>query len=548
MTAVAIADDRLRVHFDRFDLDSYQLFLKAKSLPEYEVEFHREGETYTITAPARFAGMLGVELPTDRAKDLGLSPFLFDDQQAIVRMALDAKRFACWSDCGLGKTLVGLEWARHVMHRTKDGRVLVVTMNEIVPQWIAEAARFYGDSLPILRLQSREDMKYWCRWGTTPDTKGPASLAIGVVNYEKWNPPSLAEQVVSEAKYLAGIILDESSRLKTGGGKQKWALIKSCRGIEYKLSLTATPAPNDVMEFASQASFLEKMRSEGEILWTYFTRDNTTHRWTVKPHARAAFFQFMAGWSIYVRDPRRYGWRKDFPEVPQPVTILRPIEPTAEQLAYEAELDGAAVQESRPKGRNFVVAGRLSQIAKGFRYRFGKGAAGPFDRIPSHKPSVVAEDVAAEVKGGAQVLVWTVFDAESQLIAEELEKAGLSFAVLTGKTAKKKRADILDQFRAGEVRVLVSRPSMLGWGMNLQFVGAHVFSGFTYSYEQDYQAKRRTYRFGKTESLRVYVPFVRGLEEDMLDALGRKQAEHEASIDEMERNYITAFRGLGGTT
>ncbi|MHC5540143.1 DEAD/DEAH box helicase family protein, partial [Singulisphaera rosea] len=303
---IAFRDDQLAVRFDRFDTESYDLFLRVKRLPEYQVEFHPDDETYSITAPARFASMLGVERPVGGREDLQPSKFLFDDQAAIVRMALEAKRFAVWSDCGLGKTVVFLEWARHVIHRT-GGRVLIVTMNEIVPQTIDMARQFYGDSLPIHRITSRQEMREWC---------AGSGSGLAIVNYEKWNPEDLARQVVSEARQLAGIVLDESSRLKTGGGKQKWALIKSCRGIEYKLSCTATPAPNDVMEFASQASFLEKMRSEGEILWTYFTRDPKTHRWTVRPHARAAFFEFMAGWSIYVRDPRRYGWRAGMEPVP----------------------------------------------------------------------------------------------------------------------------------------------------------------------------------------------------------------------------------------
>lgn len=544
--SIVFVNDRLSVRFDRFDLPSYELFLRAKRLPESRVTLDDtdEGMAWTIDAPAYLAPMLGVAVPQDLRADLPLSGFLFDDQQEIVARALAVKRFACWSDCGLGKTPIGLEFARQVMHRT-GRRVLIVSLNEIVGQWLSEAEKFYGPSLPIMRLTHREDMRRWMAGSYAED--GCPDLAV--VNYEKWNPPSLAEQVVSEARHLAAIILDESSRLKTGGGKQKWALIKSCRGVEYKLSLTATPAPNEVMEFASQASFLEKLRNEAEILWTYFRRDEKTHRWTVKAHARSAFFEFMAGWSIYVRDPRRYGWRKDFPEVPAPVTLRHPIRPTAEQIALlpQASADTATGQMDlfpQTKDPNFVQAGWLSQLAKGFRYI--REEKGEFERVASRKPELVARLVADEVAAGAQVLVWTVFDAESQILAEELAAHALPHDLLTGKVPRNKRSTILDRFRAGECRVLVSRPSMLGYGLNFQFVSAMVFSGFSFSYESQYQAVRRAYRFGQKERLRVHIPYVERFEDAMLDALERKQAEHERSIEEMEANYVRARAALQG--
>lgn len=529
---ISFAGDTMRVLFDRFDLDAYAMFLKVKRLPESTTLFHPDTETYTIEAPARFAPMLGVEVPRIERADLPLSEFLFDDQAAIVRMALDAKRFACWSDCGLGKTLVGLEYARHIAHRT-GGRVLVVTMNEVVPQWIAEAAQFYGDSLSVRRLHSRQEMIEWMR-------AGPESIAI--TNYEKWNPPSLEEQVVSEARLLAGIVLDESSRLKTGGGKQKWALIKSCRGIEYKLSLTATPAPNDTMEFASQASFLEKMRSEGEIIWTYFCRDSKTHRWTVKAHAKEQFFRFMAGWSIYVQDPRRFGWRLDAPRPPEPTLHVHEIKTTEEQRAFASKFTGepnGQLSFVQTNDTNAIQRAKLSQAAKGFRYL--KGQNGKAERIPSLKPAFVAQIVRQEAAAGLQVLVWCVFNEEARILADLLgEEQGVD--VLGGDTKEDERLAILDRFRTGKSCVLVAKATMLGYGMNFQCCGSMVFSGFNDSYEAYYQAVRRAYRHGQKKSLRVHIAVVPELEGDMWENLCRKQDKHREAIREMELNYLKATR------
>lgn len=532
--------DRLSVHFEDFGIGSYPLFLKVKGLPEYELEYLPDSETYRVHAPARFARMLGVEPVRPPGDELAMSPFLFDDQAAIAQMTLASKRWATWAGCGNGKTLICLEVARHVVHLT-GGRFLIFTLNDLVPQWLDEAAKFYGDTLPIFRLDSREEMKEWAAGRLA----GPQ---IAVTNYEKMNYRGQENQVVNELRHLAGVAVDEN-RLKGGGGKQKWALVKSCKGVEYKLSLTATPAPNDTIEFASQASFLEKMRSDGEIIWTYFQRDEKTHRWSVKRHARRAFFEFMAGWSIYVRDPRRYGWRKDFPDIPAPVMLRHQIEITAEQRAWLQKLsrakDGQLSLIDRDD-RNTIQRAKLSQIAKGFRYVKKKNSGSRrVDRVPGLKPAFVARLIREEVAAGLQALVWTEFDAESELITEELDRLGVSHEMLHGSTKPAERLAVLQRFRGGESHVLITKAKLLGFGMNLQCVGSMIFSGFSDSYEAFYQAIRRAYRFGQTKAVRVHLPLVEELEGDMLENLLIKQAKHEAAIEEMEANYIAAQQRIG---
>ncbi len=409
---------------------------------------------------------------------------------------------------------------------------MIVTRNEIVQQWIDEAAKFYGGSLPVHRVRTRQAMRDWCR-------DGPGHL--GITNYEKWNPEDLDHQIVTEAKFLTFIILDEGSRLRGSAGKQKWALIKSCRGIEYKYSLTATPAPNELMEFASQASFLEKMRSEGEIIWTYFLRDQVTHRWTVKPHARADFFRWMVSWSIYINEPKRFGWRLDQPEIPPPIVTVHPVPATQEQLGKLCELTADASGQMNLPGvcdtdLNVVRASRLSQAAKGFVYLKGQG--GKYQRIASNKPKAVADIIRSEAALGLQVLVWTVFTAESELLAEQL--GGVSFDLLNGRTKEKDREAILERFRTGQTPVLITLADMLGWGMNLQCCGSMVFSGWTFGFESYYQSVRRAYRYGQTKVLRVHIPVVQELEQEMLNTIFHKEQQHMASISEMEGHYLNA--------
>lgn len=531
MPQITFAGEQLNVHFDRFGIDSYPMFLKVKALPESTIQYHRDDATYTVTAPARFATLLGMQVP-DRQRDwLPMPEYMFDDQAIVTKLALEAKRFACWSDCGWGKTPLQLEFARQVINRT-GGRYLQFTLNDIVPQFIEEAHKFYGGSLSMIRLNSRAEMRSFCRGDMDP------SIKLAITNYEKMNHEE-GDQVVNEMRLLAGVGLDESSRLKTGGGTQKWALIKSCKGIEYKLSCTATPAPNEIAEFASQASFLEKMRNDDDIMWTYFHRDPVTHRWTVKRHAREAFFEFMASWSIYIRDPRRYGWRMDQPRVPDPEVIVHRLGISDEQ---REEMQTLVTDQTGQKNlfptnaNNAIQRAKLSQIAKGFRYL--KGENGRYRKFQSPKPGFIADGVRAEVTEGLQVLIWTVFDAESDLLSKALAAAGVKHSLITGKTKPEDRVRLTAEFCNGTLPVLVTRASMLGYGRNFQCCGSMWFSGWSDSYESYYQAIRRAVRHGQERSVRVHLPVIEELEGDMLDNIFHKQDQHEVAIHEMENNYI----------
>jgi hypothetical protein len=549
--------DLMRIRFERFDMDSYATFLKAKRLPEYRIEVLDPDElSYEITAPARFAPMLGVPSPAPVKPDLPLPEFLLDDQAAIVQMALAAKRFAIWKDCGLGKTLEQLEFCRQVVHRT-SGRALIVTRNSIVGQFFDESQKFYGDALHLVGLTSRQMVREWCATGRI---NGQATgEQIGITNVEKFIPEGPDDQVMHECRHLAAFDLDEASILKSGGGKIKWALIKSARGVEYKVAATATPAPNEVMEFASQASFLEKLRDENEILWTYFTRDPKTHRWSVKKHARKAFFEFMAGWSIYVRDPKRYGWREKIDPPPEPQTFVHLIKPTEAQrhfiLDFNARVPAPAGDRSNTASMfatevNATTGIKLSQAAKGFVYSTVDGRK--ITPIESNKPEFVADLIVSESAMGLQVLVWTEFNEETRILDELLRshpkfkrKSARDLDILTGDTPDADRDEILDDFRKGACRVLISRASMLGFGMNLQMCGSMIFSGWSFSFEQYYQAVRRAYRFGQTNAVRVHIPVISELEGQMFEAICRKDRQQELAIAEMEENYIAARRRIG---
>lgn len=526
--------ENLQIEFGQFGTAEYELFLKCKRLPESNVSYDYERDCYRIETHSRYAGLLGVETAAAKNTEISMPDFLFEHQRKIVRLALAAKRYAVWADCGLGKTNCELEFARQVNHIT-GGRSLILTLPEVALQTIDECKTFYGSDLPILLLETKADLRRWCE-------KGDNLYNLAITNYEKMNPEKGGGQIISEMKNLSALIVDEN-RLKSGGGKQKWAIIKSSAGIPYKLTATATPAPNDYIEFASQASFLERMRNDNEIIWTFFVRDKQTKEWTIKRHARQAFFEWMCAWSIYVRNPQTYGWSFDVELPPEPEIFKYEIPITQAQAdaarIYNTTQTGqVALFASAPQG--VVGRSKLSQIAKGFVYEKDKSVR----RIDSNKPDVVSRLIRSEANE-TQVLVWTVFDEETVILAEQLKKHGFhNFEILTGKTKKENRIEILNDFRNGKIPVLISNSKMLGYGMNLQMCGAMIFSGWDDSFENWYQTIRRAVRFGNTKRVRIHIPFIYELESAQLENLLNKEAKFIGSIEEQEAAYIKAMRRL----
>jgi hypothetical protein len=536
MTAPAVRSERepevridgplATVTFDQFSLTAYRKFLACKKLPESQVSYDPWADAYTLTTPARFADRLGAVAVMSPRERLPLADHLFDYQRWMVDMALDAKRMAVWADTGLGKSHVIIEWCRQVVSLT-GGRVLILQPLSIHEQMREIAAEFYGDTLAIERLETREALVAWCQH------PGPG---IGLVNYEKLIPGQ-----IPEFRYLAGLAADEASLLRTGGGVIKWNLIHSAKGIEYKLSLTATPAPNEAMEYASQASFLEKLRTEGEILWTYFTRDPKTDSWRVKPHARRAFYEFMASWSVYMRDPSHFGFRDILSTLPPPVIREHELAITDVQRETMYGLIGKKGGLFADDRLTLSERSKLSQLAKGFLYQTVSGKRLAV-RYESAKPGWVADRVAEHVAAGRQVMVWTVFDEEGEIIASYMP-AEIGHAILSGKQSDSDRAEIIARFKRGGVPVLISKAVLLGYGLNLQNCRAMVFSGFDDSFERLYQSIRRAYRFGQTETVHVDIPVIPELEGTVFANVMRKQAAFNEDTAIQEEHYRRVLMG-----
>jgi len=514
----------LTVTLDRFDQAAYDLFLRAKQLPEKRMEFDVDTDTYKVVAPARFAHILDATLKASPAISGELALHLFDYQRWIVETALEARRYAVWADTGLGKTAMMVEWARQV---AGDGGALILEPNRECAEQTRELADDYYGGLPIEPLYTRQDLEAWLT--------APRGLAVSTHHM-------LAREGLSALRRLAGLVLNESSILKTGGGSIKWNLIHSAKGIPYKLSATATPAPNDTMEYASQASFLEKLRSEGDILWTYFTRDKRGN-WRVKPHARDAFYAFMAGWSIYMRDPASYGFAPILDSLPPPVYHEHRVPITQEQLAAMQELLTSRGRGLFDTAYSATERQKLAQIARGFLYE-GSGSERTTRAIASRKPDMVARLVSGEADEERPTIVWTNFDAESEMLGARIREVrdDLKVAELD-KSTEHAAEEILRGFRREDTDVLITKPQRVGYGLNFQRCRAMVFSGIDDSFERRYQAVRRAYRLGQRYPVHVHVPHVPELEGLMVENVGEKEAQFEADVALAESRYV---RALGG--
>lgn len=202
-----------------------------------------------------------------------LNANMFDFQKFIVKRALKAGKYAIFADCGLGKTLMQLEWAKQVSNQTK-GKVLVLAPLVVVEQTKREALKF---GIPI--------------------------DAFDADNYEQLDN-------INSLDY-SGVVLDESSILKNFEGATKQLIIDKFRDTPYKLACTATPSPNDPMELGNHAEFLDVM-SRNQMLSMYFVHDGgETAKWRLKGHAIKSFYQFVGTWAIMLNKPQDIGYQMD---------------------------------------------------------------------------------------------------------------------------------------------------------------------------------------------------------------------------------------------
>jgi DNA modification methylase/superfamily II DNA or RNA helicase len=370
-----------------------------------------------------------------------LHPSLYPFQRDITRWAIRRGRAAIFADCGMGKTRMQLEWARQI--RPKGGRVLIVC-----PLAVAEQTQEEGHVLGI----------------DVARVTAPGTADYQITNYQRLHH-------FVGAPYDA-LILDESSILKSIDGKTRTMLLREFTSIKYRLACTATPAPNDLSELANHSEFVGAM-PRAEMLAAFFVHDadgRITQGWRLKGHAEDAFWRWVASWAVYVRRPSDVG-DDDGP------FILPALDVDEDVVSSDFQSEGMLFG-----GGGGLVGERAAR-----KHSMG-------DRVTRTAELVQAED--------GQAVVWCGLNDEGRLLAKAL---GADAVLIEGATDDDEREALFRRWRRGEAKTLITKPSMFGFGLNLQFCHRVFFLGIGHSYEQYYQAVRRCWRFGQTSPVDVRI-------------------------------------------
>jgi superfamily II DNA or RNA helicase len=373
-----------------------------------------------------------------------LSPSLFPFQRDLTAWALRQGRAAIFASTGLGKTRMEIEWARCVVRHT-GGRVLILAPLAVAPQTVAEGAK--------IGVSVRH-----CRDGAE------VKDGITVTNYDRLHR--------FDPEAFAGVVLDESSCIKHQNSKTLASMLEAFGRTPYRLSATATPAPNDYTELGTQAEFLG-VATRLEMLSEFFVHDGgETQVWRLKRHARRDYWRWVASWAALVRRPSDLGCDDAGYDLPE-LTVRHHVAP-------------ASQEETFAMGRLFAAeAGDLSERRAARRGSIGR------------RVEMCAEVVNAEPS--EPWIVWCDLNAESEALARAIPGA----VEVRGSDDIDEKERRLTAFATGGLRVLVTKPSIAGHGLNLQRCARVAFVGVTDSWELYHQAVRRVWRFGQSRPVDV---------------------------------------------
>lgn len=491
----------MRIALNPSSVDDYRLFLKIKTLPKFEFE------GFDALVPDEYLAMLGIGAAERVDKAYRPADFLFDYQGDIAQMAIHKRKFSVFADCGLGKTFIMAEFVRHAGSCVGERKVLIVSPLMVIDQTIGEIQKFYGGKLPVEKLTARRLSAWLCSPGA----------GVGIVNYDALDDETPQGN-------LGGLVLDESSMLKSQYGKWGQACIRIGRGLEWKLCLTGTPAPNDRIEYGNHAVFLDQFPTLNAFLARFFVnRGQTDNRWELKAHAIEPFYRSLSHWSIFLTNPATYGWKDNTCNIP-------PIHVHIERI----DMTGQQWEAMQTETGNLFATGGGGITQRTRMARIAKGTGG----IATNKPEYIRAMV--EKFAPESVIIWCLYNEEQDGLARLLPDA----ANISGDTPHERRLELVEDFKAGRRRVLISKPKILGFGLNLQIATRHIFSGLQDSYESYYQAVKRSNRYGSTEPLHVHIPITE-IEQPMVATVLEKAKRVQADTEEQERIFRKAMLTKG---
>lgn len=386
---------------------------------------------------------------------VALPDHLFDYQKLLVEWAVRKGRGAIFADCGMGKTPMELAWAENVYRHTGKP-VLLLTPLAVGFQIVAEAEKFGHDA-----ALSRDGMI------TSP---------IVVTNYEQLGR--------FDSRDFGGVVCDESSAIKSFEGTRRADVTEFMRRIQYRLLGTATAAPNDYIELGTSSEALGHL-GYMDMLTRFFVNDarSVSSRgrtaggkaidWRLKGHAEEPFWRWVASWARAIRKPSDFGFSDANHVLPELIERITLVEARQSRPDTLFDMPAVGLAEEREENRRTLVE-RCEAAA---------------DRLSDAEHGVA----------------WCHLNDESALLAKLIDGA----VEVSGSESPDLKEEKLAAFSRGEIRVLVTKPSIGAWGLNWQH--AHRMTYFpSHSYEQLYQATRRLWRFGQRHDVIVDIVTTEG--------------------------------------
>jgi len=410
-------------------------------------------------------------LHTDCGFDAQASEQLYPFQREIVEWSLRRGRGAIFADCGLGKTPMQLEWASQIVART-GGDVLILAPLAVSAQTKREGEKFNVD-VTVCRVA--DDIR----------------PGVNVANYERLHHLDRHE--------WAAVVLDESSILKAFDGKTRTRLTEWAQRIPFRLCCTATPSPNDYEELGGHSEFLGILNRK-VMLAEFFVNDGiSASNWRLKGHAGSLYWKWVAGGARALRSPADMGYDSGGFDLPR--LIVETIQVDADAVSEDRlfAVPVATMMERRQARRESI----------------------------SERVGIVADIVNDSSEA---FVVWCDLNDESGALSKQIPD---SVEVRGSDDPEQKEAALL-AFTNGDARVIVTKPSIAGWGLNWQHCHNIAFAGLSDSYEQYYQAVRRCWRFGQTNPVRVVI-VASNREQAVLENVRRKEAQAQAMFADIVR-------------
>lgn len=408
-----------------------------------------------------------------------LNPELFGFQKFCVKRALKAGKFALFEDCGLGKTIQQLEWAKQVINNFNVS-VIILAPLAVIGQTIKEGIKF-GYSVNEINTMDDYDNNV---------------SKIYITNYDNLDN--------IDTSFFHGVILDESSILKNFAGKTKAELIERFKNTPYKLACTATPSPNDTTEICNHAEFLDVM-SRNEMLAMYFVHDGgSTSEWRLKGHAEQSFWDFVSTWAVMLNKPSDIGYDDNGYNLP-PLNIIEEIVITPKRN------NGMLFNESAVNATDYH-----KELRATYQLRLQR----------------VADIVT---KSNENFIIWIGHDEEGKYLRSLLPDA----IEVKGSDSKEYKKEKLLGFGRGEFRILITKLKIAQFGLNYQNCHNQIYASLDFSFEATYQGIRRSYRFGQKDAVNIYLVTTDTMS-NVKDSFEKKQSlfksMQKSMTDAMNRN------------